>query len=41
MLPWKYSGKNQEYGVKNFSKILKAITGDNGTEFQNVNSIEE
>ena len=41
MLPQKYLGKNQEYGVKNFSKILKAITADNGTGFQNVNSIEE
>lgn len=31
----------QGYGEKNFSKIFKTITADNGTEFENLKSIEQ
>lgn len=31
----------QEYGEKNFFKIFKTITADNGSEFENLKSIEE
>ena len=31
----------KEYGEKNFSKVFKTITADNGTEFENLKSLEE